>query len=80
MSSRVLLVVDEGVRREVEEVGVGGVVTRRSNNAAVDRVGGLSGLRAHMEEQTIYRECTGESSPRHCHVVATWRYSVFSIQ
>ena len=26
MSSRVLLVVDEGVRREVEEVGVGGVV------------------------------------------------------
>ena len=53
MSSRVLLVVDEGVRREVEEVGVGGVVTRRSNNAAVDRVGGLSGLRAHMEEQTI---------------------------
>ena len=28
----------------------------------------------HMEEQTIYRECTGECCPRHCHVVATWRY------
>jgi hypothetical protein len=27
-----------------------------------------------MEEQTIYRECTGECCPRHCHVVATWRY------
>jgi len=29
------------------------MLCRRSNNAAVDRVGGLSGLRAHMEEQTI---------------------------
>ena len=55
---------------------------RRSNNAAVDRVGGLLGFRAHMEEQTIYRECTGECCPRHCHVVAsiqyaTWRYGSF---
>ena len=53
------------------------MLCRRSNNAAVDRVGGLSGFRAHMEEQTIYRECTGECCPRHCHVVATWRYSSF---
>ncbi len=28
-----------------------------------------------MEEQTIYRECTGECCSCHCHVVATWRYS-----
>ena len=31
-----------------------------------------------MEEQTIYRECTGVCCPRHCHVVATWRYSFAS--
>ena len=36
----------------------------------MDRVGVLSDVRAHMEEQTIYRECTGECCPRHCHVVA----------
>jgi hypothetical protein len=51
----------------------------------MDRVGGLPGFRAHMEDHHHRRADNikgmhWECCPRHCHVVATWRYSLVHLK